>query len=81
MTKNDEVLAAWDQVDAATSALASRVQALIDQINATAGAGLDGPQTEAVLAHLASLKNTLDAMGSNPSNPIPPTPPAPPPVQ
>jgi len=70
-TGAENVAAAWVLVDDATTALGARVQALIDQINRTANEGLDGPQTEAVLAHLASLKSTLDAMGSNPANPIP----------
>jgi len=79
MARSDEVVAAWAAVDAATNALGVRVQTLIDQINRTATEGLDGPQTEAVLANLASLKSVLDAMGSNPTTPIPaptPTPPS-----
>ncbi len=80
MTAAEDVVAAWKLVDTATTALGARVQTLVDQINKTAGEGLDGPQTEAVLAHLASLKGALDAMGSNPSNPIPAPGATPPPV-
>lgn len=80
MTKAEDVVAAWKLVDQATNDLATRVQKLIDEINLTEGSGLDGPQTEAVLAHLASLKSTLDAMGSKPDNPIPKPPTPLPPV-
>jgi len=73
-TGYENVQEAWKAVDTATSALGARVQTLIDQINKTATDGLDGPQTEAVLANLAGLKTVLEAMGHNPSNPIPPTP-------
>lgn len=80
MTRAEDVNAAWAAVDAATNALATRVQTLIDQINRTANEGLDGPQTEAVLAHLGSLKSALDAMGSSPVQPIPAPTPAPAPI-
>lgn len=72
MSKNDEVLAAWDMVDLATTELGARIQVLIDDINNTAGSGLDGPQTENVLARLSSLRDTLNVMGAEPANPIPP---------
>jgi len=73
----ESVTAAIAAVDEATTALGLRVQDLIDQINKTATEGLNGPQTEGVLAHLASWKATLDAMGSNPTNPLPTPPPVP----
>jgi hypothetical protein len=76
MTRAEEIQAAWAQVDAATTELAGRVQVLIDQINKTATEGLNGPQTEAVLANLTGLVTVLNAMGANPSAPLP-TPPAP----
>jgi len=75
MARSDEVTAAWSEVDAATNDLGARVQALIDDINRTATEGLNGPQTEAVLARLNALKGTLNAMGHNATAPIPPTPP------
>ena len=74
MTRAEDIAAAWAAVDTATNLLAARVQALIDQINNTATNGLDGPQTEAVLANLTGLAAVLSAMGSNPSNPIPQVP-------
>lgn len=79
-TGAENVEAAWKLVDAATTELGKRVQALIDQINATAEEGLTGPQTEAVLAHLASLKTALDTMGANPANPVPKPAPVPAPL-
>ena len=75
MAKSDEVVAAWAEIDTATTEAGQRVQLLIDQINATAGVGLDGPQTEAVLANLVSHKNWLTSLGHNLQVPIPPTPP------
>ena len=69
--RSDDINAAWMQVDEATTALGSRVQALIDEINKTATEGLNGAQTEAVLARLEGLKNSLNGMGHNPSEPIP----------
>lgn len=77
-TGSENVEALWAEVDAATSSLGDRVQTLIDEINNTAAAGLTGPQTEAVLARLASLRDNLAAMGHNPQTPIPPAPPEPP---
>lgn len=74
MTKFDEVNLAWDAVDQATTALAARIQVLIDEINSTAGDGLDGPQTEAVLARLGALVTTLNSFGQDPQNPTPPLP-------
>ncbi len=71
MTRNDEVIAAWALVDTATTELAARIQLLIDEINNTAELGLDGPQTDAVLANLGNLVTTLTAMGSNSNSPIP----------
>lgn len=71
MARSDDINAAWTAVDEATTALGARVQALIDEINKTATEGLNGPQTEAVLARLAGLKTSLDGMGASPSNPIP----------
>lgn len=79
MPTHDEYVAqlaqAWDDFGASTSALGGRVQGLIDQINATPGAGLTGPETEAVLANLATFKTTLDAMGVTSTPPSVPTPP------
>jgi hypothetical protein len=80
MSQSDDVTVALSALDAATNALASRVQALIDQINNTSGVGLNGPQTEAVLAHLALLKSQLESLGANPTTPLPPPGPAPAPV-
>lgn len=73
---NAEVEAAWAQVDSATTALGVRVQAMIDQINATPGEGLNGPQTEALLANLATLATNLNGMGVGGS--VPPVPNFPP---
>lgn len=78
MTKFDDVASALDAVDTATTALGARIQFLIDDINRTATDGLNGPQTENVLARLAAFKTNLDALGSNPSAPIPPAGPTPP---
>lgn len=71
-----EVAAAWAEVDTATTALGARVQKMIDQINATPGDGLNGPQTEALLANLTTLKNNLNAMGADQT--VPPAPEFPP---
>jgi len=98
MVRSEEVTIALADLDRSTTELgttvvgelSTRVQALIDQINKTAGEGLTGPQTEAVLASLASLKaghetvrTALVGMGHNPQEPLPETPvlpPVPPPV-
>lgn len=75
MPRFDDVTAALNAIDTATTDLGTRVQALIDDINATASDGLNGPQTENVLARLAPIAATLNAMGHNPNNPVPPAPP------
>jgi len=75
MARSDEVLAAWAEVDTATTALGARVQVLIDDINRTATEGLNGPQTEAVLSRLVGLRDSLNGMGHNPAAPIPEPPP------
>jgi hypothetical protein len=72
MTRAEEVAAAWAAVDTETNDMATRVQALIDEINRTATEGLNGPQTEAVLANLTGLVTRLSATGRNPTQPIPP---------
>jgi hypothetical protein len=81
MTRSDDVTVALADLDRATNDLGARVQTLIDEINSTAGVGLDGPQTEAVLAHLGALKAQLTAIGSSPTNPLPVPAPPPGPVQ
>lgn len=70
MARSDDVTVALADLDEATNALGERVQSLIDQINRTPGDGLNGTQTEAVLAQLASVKSVLDQMGHAP-NPLP----------
>jgi len=80
MARSDEVTIALDTLDTATSQLAARVQHIIDEINATAGEGLNGLQTEAVLTRLASIKGSLDAMGHTATTPFPTLPPESPPI-
>jgi len=77
MTKYDDVATLIDDLDTTTNTLAASVQKLIDDINRTATDGLNGPQTENVLARLGALSTTLKAIGASADNPIPPAPPAP----
>jgi uncharacterized protein involved in exopolysaccharide biosynthesis len=72
MAKFDTVVALQTAVNDATNQVAANIQLLIDKINATPGDGLDGPQTEAVIAHLTALETNLKAMAASSSHPIPP---------
>jgi len=68
-TGKENLDAVVQELATATTALGSRVQDLINQINNTASDGLTGPQTEAVIATLASFVPTLNAMGNVPNPP------------
>lgn len=69
MTNQEDV---WTIVDEATNRLGAYVQTIMDEINKTEGEGLTGPQTEAVLAHLWSLRNQLTGMATDRSDMLPP---------
>jgi len=74
MTKYDDVGTILDDMDATTNTLAASVQKLIDDINKTATDGLNGAQTENVLARLAAFSTNLKAIGANADSPFPPPP-------
>jgi DNA repair ATPase RecN len=88
MTLSEDIATALTNLDAAAdhveslitaaNALAAQLQATIDQLNATAGEGLTGAQTEAALMHLSAAVTRLNQMGSG--TPIPPPAPTPAPI-
>jgi ABC-type transporter Mla subunit MlaD len=80
MARFDDVKAMTGELKTYTDKLGVSVQALIDNINNTAGDGLNGPQTEEHLAELATLRDVLKAIGTNADTVFPPLPPPPEPL-
>lgn len=58
------------QIDTATSAIASRIQALIAQIPAP-GTTISQADSDSLKAALQAEADKLTALGSDPSNPVP----------
>lgn len=69
MAKQDLFEAALSKIDAATTDIASDLQALRDQI---AGGGLSPEVEDAVLAKLDAAAARLEGIAADPADPVPP---------
>lgn len=67
MTLAQDIKTLISQVDAATTAIAIRIQALVDRI----GTGISNEEAAEIKASLQSEVDTLTSLGQDPTNPIP----------
>jgi hypothetical protein len=70
MAATQDVLNLITAIDVATTAIAARIQALIDQLSA----GMSPADVATVEAGLQAEVTRLQALGTDPNNPVPPVP-------